>query len=450
MESFESMGYFWLPGPPGEDIRTTPPSAVPGTLTFDPVSGGRLELLGSLGNATQWNMQLPEPVELVHGFVQGDHRCVTLQNCLGTYSTTVPHLFSETRFVYQFLFRGYNYWFDDVESVRFREVSAGYTYLDDWMDQNNFRLVGTDGVEYVMPDPVVVNVDDLRVEIWSALSMNSTIMETSFRNEYRVTVQSAQETPFQRYLELINVILPHFFSLATGVTNNAVNVGGLRFDDKLGMKICFPDSTFVEKSAWRTPWPMLFTFSDVKDRLARYLANWISKYDKLMPICDLYFRPKHSKLRLLHSEIVDLCNALEAFHRNFIGGEYMNRREYKRVVSELMAVIPSDLDPAHRDALTSKIRYGNQYVLRKRLEQVCSAALEGESECLMALLGDIDGFIRRVVATRNYFTHLDGKPSKAVFDSEAMFGAVRRLRVPLADLFPESNGVSVRRDSAPT
>ncbi len=84
MKGFEHLGYWWLPEEPNEPISGIPDKAIPGKLSFDPKTGGVLELLGNLDVEDPYGMNLWKEFEIIQGFVSGSGKCVTLQGCYET------------------------------------------------------------------------------------------------------------------------------------------------------------------------------------------------------------------------------------------------------------------------------------------------------------------------------------------------------------------------------
>lgn len=443
MESFELMGFWWLPKEPTAPISEIPETAIPGQLSFDPVTGGVLELLGNLDPEDPYRMKLWKKFEIIQGFVSGPEKCVTLQNCYVT-SASRGSAISKTRLAVNCIFTGYSYWFDNVEDIVFEHLSVGYTYLNDWMSQNNFDIdmTRTDHkrsidyrVSYTTPAPIEVPLDNAIIELWSASTQSSTITEVSLKDEYRISITPQSPLSFNEYLRFINFLLPNFLTLATGHTNFPLNVSGLVSEDRGGMKIYYSITGYTERTGRLTQWPMLFAYDDVKEYLPRYLANWIRNSEKLEPTYNLYFREHYSKLIVLDSELLSLAQALEAYHRNVFGGEYLTKDEYEAIKTAIIRAIPPCIDKSHRDALEGTLKYGYQYSLRTRLKSLFNEVLVEQSDVLKKLVGNPSDFIHRLVETRNYFAHRDGERNAAVLNDDELYEFTRKMRMLLQICF---------------
>ena len=427
MESFEHMGYWWLPIEPSEPISRKPETAIPGKLSFDPSTGGVLELLGILDTEIPYDFNEWKNYEIIHGLVKGPNTCVTLQGCYVQSISPNPHIFNETKLIVSCIYMGRAYLFDSIEDIVFENLSVGYTYLDDWMFQKNIETdmsfsdqegLKSYSAKYTEPDPIEILLDDVKIKISPRFGGNSSISEVSIRNEYCLSITPNQPMHFDKYFKFINFHLPNFLTLATGHTNFPVNVSGLISEDH---RI--------------TPWPMLFSFEDVKGDLPIYLSNWIRKSESMQATYELFFKEKYRKIVVLDSEFLNLAQALEAYHTNVYGGVYLTKEEYEPVKAALIDAIPNFIETSHQDALKGRIEFGNQYSLRTRLNKVFTEVLSEHCDDLQKLVGNPRDFIHRLVETRNYFTHRDGDPNESVLDDDELYEYCRKVRMLLRICF---------------
>jgi hypothetical protein len=79
------------------------------------------------------------------------------------------------------------------------------------------------------------------------------------------------------------------------------------------------------------------------------------------------------------------------------------------VADVLLPAIPASLDPSLQDALRSRIKYGNEYSLRKRLALMC----EEHKRALDAVAPNISRFIGPIVDLRNLLTHFPPEADEA-------------------------------------
>lgn len=173
--------------------------------------------------------------------------------------------------------------------------------------------------------------------------------------------------------------------------------------------------------------------------LALVVGNWFERYPKVHKPSQLALSVLASERLWLHVEFLSLIQALEGFHRGLFDGNYMTDEEYDSVKKALGDAIPPEVSSDHKDALRSRIRYGNQFSLRKRLDEV--AALLPEFLRLMILGGDGE-VPRRWVDTRNYYTHWDEELRSNILDDQGMYYANVRMGHLLRALYLDFMGIA--------
>ena len=81
--------------------------------------------------------------------------------------------------------------------------------------------------------------------------------------------------------------------------------------------------------------------------------------------CALYSDQFHE------SQFIFLSQSIETLHRYTRAGTYIDQVEYDTKVRPLLeGAIPQTLDRSFRQALKSRLKYGNQHSLRKRLQDL--------------------------------------------------------------------------------
>jgi hypothetical protein len=134
----------------------------------------------------------------------------------------------------------------------------------------------------------------------------------------------------------------------------------------------------------------------------------------------------------LHMEFLSLVQALEGFHRSLYGGKYMEDEAYEPLRQELLNAIPASVNSDHRAALRSRVRYGNQYSLRKRLGELEAFLTD---EIRKYIFGQTKSIPQTWVDTRNYYTHWDEELRSNILENQEMYFANVRLAHFLSTLF---------------
>jgi len=104
---------------------------------------------------------------------------------------------------------------------------------------------------------------------------------------------------------------------------------------------------------------------------------------------------------------------IESFHRRTSGNYYMPEEEYLNGLFKTFMEPVKDarrqckISDSFRGRLESQLRYGREYSLRKRLNDLF--ALYGENFLTLFVDEEQSAFVSHVVDTRNWFTHFDEK-----------------------------------------
>jgi hypothetical protein len=139
-----------------------------------------------------------------------------------------------------------------------------------------------------------------------------------------------------------------------------------------------------------------------------------------------------------HLEFLSLLQALEGFHRATLPGTYMADEDYEAVKKALGDALPLTVSPPHKSALKSKIKYGNEYSLQKRLTELVKALPDRVHLLAIGVAGD---FPRSWIDTRNFFTHWDKELEQKIVTGQALYEANVRLRVLLRLVYLHFVGV---------
>jgi len=146
---------------------------------------------------------------------------------------------------------------------------------------------------------------------------------------------------------------------------------------------------------------MFFAYGHVVSDFETMIKKWFEKSELLDPVYDLYFGTLYNSSMYVQHEFLSLAQAIETYHRRVYGGKYLDAEPYEPVRQSLVEGIPGDIDSDFRESLKSKIKYGNEFSLRKRLKEI----LDDHSVLAESLIGNSGMFIEDVTNTRNYLTH---------------------------------------------
>ncbi len=106
----------------------------------------------------------------------------------------------------------------------------------------------------------------------------------------------------------------------------------------------------------------------------------------------------------IEGKLQSLTQALEAFHRRFRDGSYMDEELFQRDILEpIIAAIPKQTDDRLRQSIISRLRYANGFSQRQRFKGLFREYAAG----LETLVTRPVEFVDPIVDHRNEFTHFD-------------------------------------------
>lgn len=173
--------------------------------------------------------------------------------------------------------------------------------------------------------------------------------------------------------------------------------------------------------------------------LSSVICNWFDIYKTIEMPSKLAMSIFASSNLWMHVEFLSLMQALEGFHRALFDGKYIQEDEYETIENVLIAAIPSIVSQDHKSSLKSRIHYGNELSLRKRLDNL---VLDLSLEIRKKILGDFGKIPQSWVDTRNYYTHWDKKLHSNVLNNIDMHYSNTRMRILLRVLYLKLTGIS--------
>jgi ApeA N-terminal domain 1 len=167
-------------------------------------------------------------------------------------------------------------------------------------------------------------------------------------------------------------------------------------------------------------------------------SKWFEIYENIAMPSQLALSVLCSNDLWSHVEFLTLMQALEGFHRATTNSMYTSEKDYESIRQTITNAIPQGVTSDHKDALKSRIKYGNEVSLRKRLDLLV--------ECLPLPLRKLilngNGTVPRSwVITRNYYTHWDEASRPDILGGLEMHQAAVRMRLLLRVLYLNHVGI---------
>lgn len=429
IKEFEYEGIWWLPERPHERLN--------GRLKYTPWDGAVLQLSGSFLDADQI-FQTLEP-RIILG-VSATGKPITLHKCIQTAYNYSDRGFSTSSFHANLLFVGAH--FEKPEDIRFKSLNVHYSYLDEWVGISGFKIQQLPGegkvtIEYVLPERLRARVrDDLNLFIdfrAKGPSLARPQKEAGVEQMTEIRIETSEHESFEHYCR-IAYQLQNFLSLGMMEPTYLLRMEGGTEANKQFVRdtVYYPLVEILYKQLYLPKAPrtlfahdMLFCFKHICDRFEPIMRVWFKKAELLEPTCNLYFRTLYNPDTYLEHHFLNLIHALESFHRSVYGGHYMPKKDYeKHVLDTLVRAIPGEVTAGLKDSLKHKLKYGYEFSLRKRLQDIC----DKHGELLTDVITDKDDFVKRVIHTRNYLIHHDELEKGLAASGMEIYHLSRRLK----------------------
>ena len=413
VEKFEYDGSWFLPNE--REIQ------VPGKLKFDPDEGARLELIGIFKSA-------PDEAEIILG-ESIDGRAITLHKCFQTNLTTrTPGLDTSTYYV-NIIFIGIHFF--NKEEIKFKKISVCFSYLNEWLNTPSFKVERCANKTVVECTKLAaipfIKFDDYQilVDIKTPINHNVAQGEMNIKQKAHIyiVIDSEEEKPFEELLKIMYKV-KLFLSFGVSQPVYEMSMDGEKKIKEAEGRICedrievfYPVIKIPVKSNIQQD--ILFPFADVQLRINTILEKWISKTGLLESVYNLYFASMYSPEMYGEYKFLSLIQALESYHRRTMDGFELSKEDHKKRITEIIDAAPSN----HKDWLKNKLAYSNELTLRKRLKEI----LELNKDVLSNFIDD--GFINKIVDTRNYLTHYDEELKDKKVEGLELWHITEKLRI---------------------
>lgn len=437
-DQFEHKGHFWLPGQEQH--------AVPGVLNFrdDDITLDLFGLLRAGSSGAQQNFSPGHETPIILG--QGENQALTLYRNteIGTNWLSAGRPTSTVSST--FLFVGEHY--KSESDLQFDSLSVNFTDLEEWVaevpfKQGGFRKEGqkltSTEITYTFPDTFEIEVARLDATVgltFSLVSKGPGYRSHTLEHVAFLEVSPKESRAFRWFMDAL-VDLQHLLALFVHkpvypklIVMCRKTGEGLTARHKESSKVYYCHSDRNAEGGSR-PVDMLLPLPKVRTHLSGVLAAWFAKLEQLRDVSNLHFGALYRPKMYLESHFLVLMQALESFSRSLHDANYLSQADYQRVAAALNAAIPPDTGSDLKASLKSRIKYGNEYSLRKRLSLIFDSL---QPETLALLCKDAGRFKGKVVDTRNYYTHYSDELKGKILEGEDLYWANQRLRLLLTIL----------------
>ncbi|WP_329616549.1 hypothetical protein OG244_28900 [Streptomyces brevispora] len=398
MEAFESDGIFWLPGDEGNQVA--------GRVSFDPVAGTLLHLIGSFSGDGFRLDESPTP-EIVLG-VAGK-RYMTLTGCsVKTRKFESPGFATEI-YRARFLFAGH--WLIDSPDPTFERMSIKFNNLYDWVERNavSRELVFSNGRRNLVKATLILEPaevekcqgDGYEIALTGSWKIHGSEKNPGFEQDYSLRVSYDVPADFEtvtgdlRILQDLITATSDAVSIPTDVTLYIPKEGAEDSQEsREGVKLYgqqMPYPRAKEKKAHDMP----LSLKGIGGLAA--VAGWMGFMRDRRVLTGLLLSPIYGQM-YVDNQFFNRVSAAETLHRMEFSNELRPADEYKNFRKMLVRYVPKN----YRGWLSQQIVYSNEPRLRDRLGELAEFADIG------SLIGcDARRWARTITEARNRMVHHD-------------------------------------------
>ena len=423
-EEYKQSGYFWIAGQ--EDKK------VPGTLSIYDGGKIKLDIVDTFGS--RFTDDALSMIPRIVGNVESGY--VTLEDCFPISENISFGGIGKSKIIVNQVYSGVCY--DKDDEITFNTISFSVDCLDEWIKVSGFSneyypTLKTNKISYTQPEDIVFELNNgMQLEICFSASfpLGNRATEVKIKQQAYFKLKSKTLKPLDDFRNIVYKLTNFLcFAMDDIVTVKDMSATSTELQRDMGegksspvqVKIYYSSHPYSEKIPKKSEHHMLFTYGIIKENLHDVLNNWFNAYEIISPAMGLYFSTQTNGHKYLEGKFLALAQGLETYHRRTSDAKVMDENEFSSLVKEIVNACPEE----QQEWLKGRLKYGNEISLAKRLEQIIEPFKEkfaNNKECKR--------LIRKIVDTRNYFTHYDeGLESKAATNGNKLYELCKKMEV---------------------
>jgi hypothetical protein len=345
--------------------------------------------------------------------------------------------------------------FSTEEEIQFDEQEIEFTYLEDWVGINPFRF-DFSKTPHVIEVPVKsTEIVKVRIEI-ERMELSIFLAPTvsyGWQGEFSggrrcwVSIKPDEARPygwFERIIQRIGNLLtlcigePVFPRRMKGQPAhlNEVALKPKEVDIYLHLS---EGNERIDVSHVGMPVPYVM----IRDRVNSIIASWFAIHEEIEPVVGLLLSTYYNSHMYVETEFLTLIQSIEIFHRRLVGGSYLSVEEWQPHYEAMVSAIPGEIKAGHRAALKNRLKYGHEFSLRKRVENLIESL---SADARNHITKDFADFADECARTWNTMVH-EGGGSVLGKSLKELWTINRRLRALLNTLIWKRLGLDDRFSS---
>ena len=333
--------------------------------------------------------------DLIFGEIGGTF--ITLYKC---------HLYNKTYkliFIIEYIFKDFK-----NENLTFNVVDVKFNNLEEWMEIPVVEQKTDEKITINFPSKLKsYELNKFTLRLFCNKKIHGSLNRYEITNDFKIRLEYPKKITFDELLNDINLI-KNFLSLCM-YNQTEIQKLTLISEDKTGneQEINVYSKFFKQTNIPLNFHSILLHYSELEEEFVKIFNRWFEIYDIFENTIYLYFMTISYKTNA-ETLFLTYTQSLEAFIRknNNFNKFYMDKSDYENIKQEFGEFLDKlNLnDSSHEQSLKNRIKYGNEYSFRKRLNVLINYL--NEYEVINNLNDEYNGnFVKTIVDTRNYYTH---------------------------------------------
>ncbi|MED1785190.1 hypothetical protein P4V43_25550 [Brevibacillus fortis] len=413
-DEFEIKGHWSLP-----DTN----KRISGILKYN-TEGIVLELFGAFDRTESFDLD-KKGYGFVHGICEKNLLVTLYDGFEISYSMGV---IVTSKLIFNKIFMGAH--FSSEDELKFHSLSVKYTYLEKWFDDRVFsheyqlgaggRGVKEINLSYVPPNNLFkVEIDSANAVIEGSYILDTNIDSATGKLSHENLINYVHSTEEFKEVEWFEALMFKMNNFLSFMMNRKINerqiIAKGKLDDKKQVReriYIFPSKAFSEIEKKIHPSELFVSLPDVSNIISEVINNWFN--NSIEPSIQNYMRSMYYGGSDTVINFLNYTKALESYHRNSEGGQYLTDRQFSEIRSKMFEAINDLTSEEIKAKLRGALAYAHHYEFEKRIVQ-CLSNIETKTRDLIIDENKIEYFSTRIKKTRNYHTHY-GKKQNGVIE----------------------------------
>lgn len=395
---------------------------ISGILKYSP-DNIALELAGEINGSLETlflSSDDADECEHIYGITAAGEYISLYDNILSRTNGSYPGIKVQEYHVSSFLVGGLY----KKEDILFKNCFVYFNNFTEWIRKSSI----TYSIREDMNHCYEINSRNLEENLFS---INIPSKELTIKEKYSINHSNGLyglEVKSERYLELITKelydlnqqleIVNSIRKLFSFLINSPIHVEKLnikitKLEEDTNLSYFYNQLGEFKKGSYNE---YLFTYEDIKENIEKIFNNWLCGYDDLVNIYDLITADGYIN-SYAETIFLDSARALEVFHRSIFNGLFepaVDEEYINECTEKICEYICENIKSEYQDDFIKKVRYKGEASFRARINDIFKTFEDVTLEYIVkrkdrSLKKSKNGFVSKVIATRNYLTHKDAK-----------------------------------------